>query len=145
MRVGKKRMKRIKKSCGCIVIKEDKVLLIQAKNDKNELFWAFPKGEQGSKETDKETALRETKEEVGLEVEIVDEKPIKVGHPIHNGTAFKEILLFIAKPLNDELTIQKQEVEGAKWMSISEAGEHLENYYKEAWQELIKRLAKDGK
>lgn len=145
MRVGKKRMKRIKKSCGCIVIKEDKVLLIQAKNDKNELFWAFPKGEQESKETDKETALRETKEEVGLEVEIIDEKPIRVGHSIHNGTAFKEILLFIAEPLNDELTIQKQEVERAKWIPISKAGEHLENYYKEAWQELIKRLAKDGK
>ena len=134
-----------KKSCGCIVMKDDKILLIQAKNDENELFWAFPKGEQEPKETDKETALRETKEEVGLEVEIIDEKPIRVGHSIHNGTAFKEILLFIAKPLNDELTIQKQEVEGAKWIPISKAGEYLENYYKEAWQELIKRLAKDGK
>lgn len=45
-------------------------------------------------ETDIETAVRETKEETGLDVEIIDTDPIKTGHLRRGGAIYKEILLF---------------------------------------------------
>lgn len=47
-------------------MKDDKVLLIGAKDDEGNLFWSFPKGHQEIGETDIETAVRETKEETGF-------------------------------------------------------------------------------
>ena len=114
--------------------------MIQAKDDEGKLFWAFPKGKQEVGETDMETAIRETKEEVGLKVEIIDEEPIMVGHLIHDGAAFKKIFLFIAKPLDNELNIQEREVEKAQWILIDKAGEYLDGYYRDAWEELLNRL-----
>ena len=128
------------KSCGCIVLKNDKVLLIGAKDDDGKLFWSFPKGHQDDGETDAETAVRETKEEVGLDVEIIDEKPIRTGHLVHGGTVYKEILLFMAEPLNDEIKMQEDEVEKAEWVRIDEAGKYFDDYYSDAWGELLNRL-----
>ena len=141
----KEKAEKSKKSCGCIVVKDNKVLLIQAKDDKGELFWAFPKGKQEDKENDTETAIRETNEEVGLKVEIVDKEPIRVGHLIHDGAAFKKIFLFVAKPINNKLKTQEREVEKAKWVPINEAGEYLSGYYHDAWEELLDRLKTKAK
>ena len=68
------------KSCGCIILKNDKVLLIGARDDDGNLYWSFPKGHQEEGETDIETALRETREEVGLDVEVINNTPIKTWH-----------------------------------------------------------------
>ena len=130
------------KSCGCIILEDKKVLLIGAKDDEGKLFWSFPKGHQEANETDIETAIRETKEETGLDVEISDKSPIKTGHFVHSGTVYKNILLFIAKPLNYELKPQEEEVEQIKWVRIDEAGKYFTDYYSEAWSELLKRLNK---
>ena len=116
------------------------MLLVGAKDDEGKLFWSFPKGHQEIDETDIETAIRETKEETGLDVEISDTAPIKTGHFVHSGTVYKSILLFIAKPLNHELKPQEEEVEQVKWVKISEAGKYFIDYYSEAWEELLKRL-----
>ena len=128
------------KSCGCIIIKDDRVLLIGAKDDDGRLFWSFPKGHQEKDETDVETAIRETKEETGLDIRIIDTNPIKTGHFIHSGTTYKNILLFIAEPLTKEFKPQEDEVEQIKWTQIAEAGKYFTDYYSEAWKELLKRL-----
>ena len=128
------------KSCGCIILKGGKVLLIGARDDDGKLFWSFPKGHQDEGETDVETAIRETKEEVGLDVEIIDDEPIKTGHLVHGGTVYKEILLFIAKPLNDEIRLQADEVEKVDWVPIDEAGKFFTDYYSDAWGKLLERL-----
>lgn len=133
-----------KKSCGCIILKDDRVLLIGAKNNEGELFWSFPKGHQEDGETDIETAIRETKEEVGLDVEIINEKPIRTGHLVHGGIVYKEILLFIAKPLTDEIKIQKDEVVKAVWVQINEASKYLDGYYGDAWSRLLHYLTISG-
>ncbi len=129
-----------KKSCGCIILEDEKVLLIGAKDDEGKLFWSFPKGHQETNETDIETAIRETKEETGLDVEISNNVPIKTGHFAHGGTVYKNIILFIAKPLNYKLKPQIEEVEQIKWVKTSEAKKYFTDYYSEAWEELLKRL-----
>lgn len=130
------------KSCGCIILKDDKVLLIGSKDDDGKLFWSFPKGHQEEGETDIGTAIRETKEETNLDVKIIDNKPIKTGHLVHGGTVYKEILLFIAEPLNKEIRKQEDEVEEVRWVHIDEAGKYFDGYYSEAWLELLNRLNK---
>ena len=119
-------------------MKDDKALLISAQDDEGKLFWSFPKGHQETGETDVETAIRETKEETGLDVEIININPIKTGHFRHGGTVYKEILLFIAKPLNDKLKPQEEEIEQIKWVQINEVGKYLAGYYNEAWNELLR-------
>ena len=128
------------KSCGCIILKDNKALLVGARDDNGELFWSFPKGHQEDGETDMETASRETKEETNLDVKIIDNEPIKTGHLVHGGIAYKEILLFIAEPLNNEIKMQEDEVEKVKWVKIDEAGKYFDGYYSDAWGELLNRL-----
>ena len=45
-----------------------------------------------------------------LDVKIIDGVPIKTGHLVHGGTAYKEILLFVAESLNDEIKKQGLEI-----------------------------------
>ena len=130
----------MEKSCGCIILKDDKVFLICTLDDEKEAFWSFPKGHQEAGETDVETALRETKEETGLDVEIIDYEPIRTGHLIHGGTVYKEILLFLAKPLNEDLALQDGEVEKAEWVQIDDVSKFLNGYYLEAWNEAKARI-----
>ena len=105
-----------------------------------EAFWSFPKGHQEAGETDVETTLRETKEETGLDVEILDYEPIKTGHLIHGGTVYKEILLFLAKPLHEDLVLQDGEVEKAEWVQVEDVSKFLNGYYLEAWNEAKARI-----
>jgi len=83
-----------------------------AENISNEnLIWSFPKGHQEDDETDIETAIRETLEEVGLQTEVIDQDPIFTNHLIHDGTAIKDIYLFLAKITGGEIKPQEGEVE----------------------------------
>ncbi len=127
------------KSCGTIIINQGKVLLISSTDDNGEVFWSFPKGHQEGGETDTETALRETLEEVGLQVEIIDWRPIIVGHYIHHGTARKDIHLFLAKKQSGEIKPQKNEVESWRWVEFDDIDDYLVDYYKEAWHEARRR------
>ena len=58
------------KSCGCIIIENGKVLLIQQTKG----HWGFPKGHVEAFETESETAIREVKEETNLDVKIDENK-----------------------------------------------------------------------
>ncbi len=128
------------KSCGCIIIQGRRVLLVGAPDDDGKMFWSFPKGYQENYETDTQTALRETKEEVGLDVEIIERAPIITGHPVHNGQDYKEILLFLARPITHELKLQTEEILCAEWIPFSEVKRYLEGYYLDAWQKALLRI-----
>ena len=64
--------KRYEKSCGAVVFRaeegEIKYLLVRG----HEGFWGFPKGHVEPGESERETALREIREETGLNVALVD-------------------------------------------------------------------------
>ncbi|MBR2708729.1 MFS transporter [Candidatus Saccharibacteria bacterium] len=129
---------RKEKSCGCIILKDSKVLLICTRDDGGKQYWSFPKGHQEKGETDIETALRETKEEVGLDVKILSEKPLTTWHLVHSGTVHKDILLFVAEPLNDEIKMQAGEVEKTEWVEIDKVDGYLDEYYSDVWGKFLK-------
>ena len=132
------------KSCGCIIIKGDTVLIEKQKHQ-DERIWSFPKGHQNSGETDIETAIRETREEIGLEVKITDKNPITMKYLIHQGTTEKTVILFLAQLVNPKakIAIQEEDVEEARWVSFEKVEDILTfDCSKIAWREAFSRLVK---
>ena len=105
------------KSCGCIIIKNNKVLLVY---EKNMNFWGFPKGHMEKGENEIETALREVKEEVGLDVEIDNEKRYVLNYNVRTEID-KTTVLYVASPNNEKIVMQESEIEDAKWCDFEEA------------------------
>lgn len=129
---------RKEKSCGCIIIKNEKVLLVHQKNGD---FWGFPKGHMEESEDEIKTALREVKEEVGLDVEINIEKRYVLNYIIKD-EIYKTTVLYIAVPKNENLKMQESEIEDIKWYNFDEA---LKILTLENWKELLKKVIKDIK
>lgn len=109
------------KSCGCVIFYNDKVLLVFEKNRK---FWGFPKGHMEDNETEIETATRECKEEVGLDVIIDPSKKYSTDYVINNRIE-KNVVFYLATVENSHVFMQKSEIEKYKWCSFDEALELL--------------------
>lgn len=129
-------------SCGCIVVDGDKILLEREISRHGDRFWSFPKGHIEPGETEEQTALRETKEEVGLDVEIIDKNPIDNNYFLHDGKILKRVAHFLARPTGSrELKLQAEEVEQARFMSLAEARELADfEYTKITIDEVKERL-----
>ena len=108
------------KSCGCIIIDDDKVLLIKQTKG----HWGLPKGHVEANETELETAARETKEETNLDVQIDETKRYTMEYVNDKGN-LKEVVLFIAKPVSKDTIPQETEVSEIKWLSFEEAIETI--------------------
>lgn len=126
---------RKEKACGCVVIENEKVLLIKQTKG----HWGLPKGHVEEGETEHETAIREVKEETNYDVEIVNEKRFVERYIIDNKID-KEVVYFIAKKTGGSPEKQEAEVTDIKWCSFDEAIETvtfdnlkqlLKNVYKE--------------
>ncbi len=124
------------KSCGCIIIKDKKVLLVY---EKNRNFWGFPKGHMEDGETEIETALREVKEEVGLDVEIDKDRRYTLNYVIRDEID-KTTVLYIAKAKNEKIIMQESEIENTKWCSFEEA---LNMLTFDDWKEMFKKVIDD--
>ena len=125
------------KSCGCIILKNDKVLLVYEKNSQ---YWGFPKGHMENDETELETAKREVKEEVGLDVEIDENKRYEISYITDKGT-YKTTVLYIAKPKSDKIIMQESEIEKTQWCDIEQALNMLSfDNLKDLFRKVIKEL-----
>ena len=129
------------KSCGCIIIRGDQVLLVY---EKRRDFWDFPKGHVEPGETEIDTARREVREEVGMEVEIDDTRRYTLGYIIRNEID-KTVVLFPAAPASDSITMQESEIEHARWCGYEEAQALLtfpewKDVLRQVWSDLGKTV-----
>ncbi|MDQ3690222.1 MAG: NUDIX hydrolase [Chloroflexota bacterium] len=86
------------------------------------VLWALPKGTPDSGETIEETALRETREETGLEVEI--EVPLSsIRYFFVRGTTryHKTVHFFLMHPVGGALELHDHEFDEVRWAVGSEA------------------------
>ncbi len=86
------------------------------------MLWALPKGTPDSGETIEETALRETREETGLEVEI--EVPLSsIRYFFVRGTTryHKTVHFFLMHPVGGALELHDHEFDEVRWAVGSEA------------------------
>ena len=105
------------KSCGCIVLNnKNQVLLIHH----NKGHWDFPKGHVEEGETEIKTAIREVKEETGIDVE-VNEKYRYTTKYSHKEGVIKEVVFFLATNISNNKKAQLEEVSEVKWFDYDEA------------------------
>lgn len=85
-------------------------------------LWALPKGTPDSGETIEETALRETREETGLEVQI--EAPLRsIRYFFVRGTTrfHKTVHFFLMRPIGGSLDAHDAEFDEVRWVDLPEA------------------------
>lgn len=109
------------KSCGGIVFYENKhnIKILLVKNT-NSRYWSFPKGHIEKGETEKQTAIREIKEETGLDVDIKNDfREISDYCPF--GKIRKHVVFFLAQAFTDDVKIQKEEISDYAWVDLQQA------------------------
>ena len=109
------------KSCGAVVFYNGKsntrILLVKNNNGR---YWSFPKGHIEIGETEKETAVREIKEETSLEVEIKDGFR-EVSDYCPFGKIRKRVVFFLARAFTDNVKIQEEEIDSFIWVDLQQA------------------------
>ena len=86
------------------------------------VLWALPKGTPDSGETIEETALRETREETGLEVEIEAQLRSIRYFFVRGTTRFhKTVHFFLMRPIGGSLDAHDAEFDEVRWMDLPEA------------------------
>lgn len=121
------------KSCGAIVFtyEEDirKYVIIRGTGMYSE-FCGFPKGHMEAGETEQETALREIKEETGLEVKLYDDFREVDEHYLareDRPNDKKTNVYFLAEYHDQEIRAQEKEVSEIVLMSYQEALDSLQS------------------
>jgi len=112
-------MKREFSAGGIVFNDKGQVLLTQHSQNKS---WGFPKGLIDPGQTSKEAALREVKEEGGVEAEILE----KVGdskyvYTFNNEKIFKVVTIYFMKYLSGDPKDHDWEVMDIGWFSPEEA------------------------
>lgn len=98
---------------------ETEILLVHRRAP---VLWALPKGTPDSGETIEETALRETREETGIDVEI--EAPLSaIRYFFVRGTTrfHKTVHFFLMRPVGGAIELHDGEFDEVRWARVGEA------------------------
>ena len=114
-------MKR-EKSCGALVYRitqngQKELLFIKHRHGTH---WSFPKGHMEEGENEVQTALREVKEETGLDIDLEGDFRQSVEYyPKPN--VKKQVVYFLGHARNDHVVRQEEEISEYKWCLLDEA------------------------
>jgi len=113
------------KSCGAIVYRHhrNRILILLIKHIKGG-HWAFPKGHIEDNETEEETALREVKEETGIDVIIEPNFKESICYNPKKDIK-KEVVYFLANAKHNNVKMQQEEISDVKWVEIDKCFELL--------------------
>lgn len=113
------------RSCGAVVFHKmngsARFLLIK---NKRSAHWSFPKGHVEKGESDEQTALREVKEETGIDVEIIKGFKAKSEYSIQRHIE-KTVYIFTATCESTQTVIQPEEIEDYRWLDYHQAMRNL--------------------
>lgn len=99
-----------------VIIETGKVLLVKREAEPFRAMWVIPGGRIEENETIEECAVREAKEETGLEVEL--KKLIGIySNPLRDPRKTIAVA-YLAKVIGGKLTPQPGEVSELKWFSV---------------------------
>lgn len=110
-------MQKIIIASGPVIVEENKVLLDQQGDDR---FWKFCGGKIKEDETLIETAIRRSKEELGIEIEILDEKPLFLHTKKETPEGIFDVILvhFLSKRVGE--VVPGEEVLKWEWIDLAE-------------------------
>jgi len=108
---------------GCLLKKDDKYLLVQENQPSARGLWNLPAGHVDKNEELEDAAIRETKEETGLEVQLIKQ----VG--LYHEKAAKSVKhVFLAEIIGGELKPQEGEIMDVKWLTFDEIAQLNEDH-----------------
>ena len=111
------------KSCGAVILYKDKAtdeyMILLVKNH-NGRFYSFPKGHVELRENEKQTAIREIKEETDLDVKVLNGFR-EVSDYCPFGKIRKRVVFFLAVSKSNRIKIQESEIDSYNWVSLKEA------------------------
>jgi ADP-ribose pyrophosphatase len=100
---------------GCMLKKDGKYLLVQEKQPSDYGLWCLPVGHVDKGEEIETAAVREVKEETGLDVRLIKEIAL------YHESAIKKVKhIFSAEIIGGELIAQEKEILDVKWLSFNE-------------------------
>jgi 8-oxo-dGTP pyrophosphatase MutT (NUDIX family) len=109
------------KSCGAVVYRFEgerlKILMLRHRRGGH---WSFPKGHVEEGETEEETALREIKEETGLDVVLHEGFKNIIEYYPKPGVR-KKVIYFLAYSKETNFVRQEEEISELKWLNWDEA------------------------
>lgn len=103
---------------GTGIIHKNKVLLVQSASGDQKGKWGPPAGHGEAGETPEQTAIRETKEETGLDVEL--KGVIQVGYFNYKDRDYVVVFYMAKAKTLKSLKLQKEEVSNCVWASLGE-------------------------
>ena len=113
------------RSCGAVVFSnyrgETRYLIIR---NRKSLHWGFPKGHVEFGETDKQTAVREVREETGIDINIVKGFSCCSEYKIQKHIE-KTVIMFVACTDSTRTVIQPEEIDDYNWLTYEDALEML--------------------
>ena len=115
------------KSCGAVVFRRHNGAAQYLLLHYGAGHWDLPKGKQEKNEKEEQTALREIKEETGIEdIEFVDNFRENVNYFFKRNeeTIFKEVVFFLAEARTEEVTISNEHI-GYAWLGYENAYKKL--------------------
>lgn len=138
------------KSCGAIVFylegEKEQILLIKHANSGH---WSFPKGHVEAGETEVQTAVREIKEETGVNA-LIDTRFREVVTYSPKKDVLKDVVYFFATTKDYATSNQEEEVSDIRWMDMDnvlgnvsykndkELVKKAINFYKKHKEEFVK-------
>ena len=115
------------KSCGAVVFKRQKDSAKYLILHYGAGHWDFPKGKQEKNENEEQTAIREIREETGIEdIKLLDgfKETIKYFFKKGEETIYKEVVFFLAETHSQEVTLSSEHI-GYAWLSYEHAYKKL--------------------
>lgn len=114
---------------GCVVEKDNKILMVQEGLDFCYGQWNFPAGHVDEFENITDAAIREVKEETGLDVKLTGVLPI-CETELRNETHI--IIRFVAEVIGGKIKFDSNEILDVKWIDIEDiekmTDKELRNY-----------------
>ena len=117
----------MEKSCGVVLLNSNKVLLLQHPDTTTSGHWDFPKGHVEKGEDELQTALRELKEETGIDnVKIIDDFNHHISYNLlrEGDTILKEVVFFLGITNQEKVSISFEHQNYA-WLQYGSAYERL--------------------
>lgn len=135
---------------GIVFRKEDDTIRILVAQHSMHHGWVFPKGLIGDNHKGEKkdvTAIREVKEETGIDAEIIEELPkIEYWYKFEGELRKKTVYYYIMKYIGGSFEERDNEMEAVEWLPFGEVAERLTyKSDKEVWEkakEKIRRLDK---
>ena len=118
------RTERVTSAGGVVTRPGDEGLEVLLCGRSSDRLWALPKGTPEPGETLEQTALREVREETGVEVEqegTVGEIKYWFSRPQEGVRYFKTVRHYLMRPIGGDTTLHDHEFDDVRWFPVQEA------------------------